>query len=265
MSDSKAAAAAAPSTADSSSSKPNLGEWLLSSAICVERAPTLTPKLTDFQIEMMKNLDQMNLENSLKSDHEIRHDRDLENAAKRKDGEQIEAGERTAVDDQDEWEKEFAAFTPVPRKTEADEKCDVRSIRRALDRPLHLIAQRKIGDALHWDLPTAINVREGGESMRETAERALFSHFGDGLKVSVLGNAPWTFYKYNYPRKIREQTGKRGEKVFIYKAFLESGANSIAMDQKLCNDYKWVLREELWDALDHNTRRALFDVLYNEE
>jgi len=212
---------------------------------------------------MLKNLEEINLQGSLKSDHEIRHEADLERAAKRKaGGELLEAGVRTAVDDEDDWEKEFAAFAAVSRKTEADEKSDVRSVRRSLERPLHLIVERKIGGVLHWDLPTAIN-QGGGETMRETAERALSASCGPGAKVSVLGNAPWAFYKYNYPRKIRDQTGKRGEKVFIYKAFFDGG--DICINRDNCNDYKWALREELWDALDKKTRRALFEVLYDEE
>lgn len=256
----------AAAAATSSAEEPK--QWVLSSAIHVERAPLITPKLADFQQEMLKNLDRIALEQSFKSDHEIRHEADLERAAKRKAGEQLEAGVRTAVDDEDDWEKEFAGFTPVSRKTEADEKGDVRSVRRSLDRPLHLIVQRKIGDTWWWDLPTAANA--SGETMRDTAERALASSLGSGLKVDVLGNAPWTFYKYNYPRKFREQSGKWGEKVFIYKAFLAAGSDVIRVNQDECNDYKWVLREELWDALDktsntRTTRKALFDILYDEE
>lgn len=239
--------------------------WLLSAAICVERAPSITPKLSEFQLKMLKNLEEINFEGSLKSDHEVRHEADLERAEKRKTNDGIlEAGVRTAVDDEDAWAKEFAAFTPISRQTEADEKNDVRSLRRALHRPLHLIVERKVGSDLFWDLPTVIN--KGGETMRETAERALASACGTGLSVNVLGNAPWAFYRTTYSRKIRDKTGKRGEKVFIYKAFHDSGDVTMMSAQKdYCNDYKWVLREELWDMLHERPRRALFEILYDEE
>ena len=184
-----------------------------------------------------------------------------ERIAKRKAGETLEAGVRTAVDDEDSWEKELSGFKPWPRKTTADDQCDVHSIRRALDRPLHLVVERKFGNVLHWDLPTAIH--QSGETMRDTAERAVKSYCGNHLQVTVLGNAPWSFYKYRYPRKIRDKTGKQGEKVFIFKAFLNGG--SVSINHEICNDFKWALREELWDALDHTTRRALFEVLYDEE
>ena len=80
-------------------------------------------------------------------------------AASRKAGEQVEVGVRTALDDEDVWDKEFSSFTPTPRTTEADESGDVRSLRRALDRPLHLIVERKIGtdDHRYWDLPAVIH------------------------------------------------------------------------------------------------------------
>ena len=45
------------------------------------------------------------------------------------------------------------------------------------------------------------------------AERALVEHCGNKFEARVLGNAPWAVYKYKYPKKIREQTGKYGEKV----------------------------------------------------
>jgi len=213
----------------------------------------------------MHNLEEINFEDSLKCDHEVRHEEDLQKAAKRKAGDGIlEAGMRTAVDDEDAWAKEFDAFTPVSRETEADEKNDVRSVRRALHRPLHLIVQRNIGGDLFWDLPTVVN--KGEETMRETAERALESACGTGLNVSVLGNAPWAFYRLIYPRRIRDETGKRGEKVFIYKAFFDSGdVNLTSAQQTYCNDYKWALREELCDSLHDKTRRALFEVLYDED
>ncbi len=56
-------------------------------------------------------------------------------------------------------------------------------------------------------------ITQEGETLRRTAERAILEHCGQKLEVRVLGNAPWAVYKYKYPKKIQEQTGKTGEKV----------------------------------------------------
>merc|ERR1711992_525519 len=115
-------------------------QWKLASAVCLERLPTLTPELTSLQRKVKDYYEQLDLENSLKSDHELRHLADLVRAEKLKEecGE-LEAGVRTALDDEDAWDSEYAAFVaPTVRKTEADASNDLRSLNRALDRPLHL-------------------------------------------------------------------------------------------------------------------------------
>ena len=64
------------------------------------------------------------------------------------------------------------------------------------------------------------NLHRPGETMRQTAERALFECAGDKLKIQFLGNAPWAFYNHVYSRSVQEKKGVAGEKVFIFKACL---------------------------------------------
>lgn len=60
------------------------------------------------------------------------------------DGEPIAAEERVPVE------------RPMPRRTEADEKGDVRRLDRALDRTLYLVVRRGEGEGAVWEFPTGL-------------------------------------------------------------------------------------------------------------
>jgi len=214
---------------------------------------------------MQTYYDQLDYENSILSDHELRHKQDLERAAEREAGNaesKLEAGVRTALDDEDAWNKEAAAFVaPTSRQTQADTDGDVRSVLRALDRPLHLVVQReyKKGGPPVWKLPQALH--QSGETMRETAERALRDCLGTELQIQFLGNAPWSFYKHYYSKPAQEKTGFTGEKVFLFKAFFQAGQ----LSTNKCSDYKWLLREELKKSeMSRQEKKAVFKILYDE-
>ena len=51
--------------------------WRLAAAVCLERLPVITPALTPFQQKIQTYYNQLDLELSLKSDHELRHIADL--------------------------------------------------------------------------------------------------------------------------------------------------------------------------------------------
>jgi hypothetical protein len=55
-------------------------------------------------------------------------------------------------------------------------------------------------------------------------------HCGQNLDIRVLGNAPWAVYKYKYPRKFQEKTGKTGEKV--HRHFLKHFLSDLVESQK---------------------------------
>jgi len=235
--------------------------WRLASAVCLERLPVLTPSLTPFQQKIQAYYNQMDLENSLKSDHELRHISDLEREAERKaSGDKLEAGVRTALDDEDAWKAEFEAFKP-PTSLSTSSEDDFRSLGRVLQRPLHLVVQMEYeGGVVKWELPQAIN--NPGETMRNTAEKALIDCVGNKLQIQFLGNAPWSFYKHYYSKSVQEKTGLTGEKVFIFKAFYQGGEVNL----NKCKDFKWLLREELSKSImSRHEKKALFNILYDEK
>lgn len=223
-------------------------KWDLVSAVCVERKPILTPALSDIENTMLTMLKQRELEESSFNDHEVRHRQDLERAERKKRGEadlDVDASTITALDVEDGWKKDTMDFVPASRLTEADKKNDVRSTQRKLDETLRLIVNVKTDEETFWQVPRTI--REEGETMRQAAERALTETCGKGLSVDILGNAPWSFFKYKYPRKIQEKNERVGAKVFVFKGYL---ANEVKPEIK--SDFQWATLEEMETCLSES-------------
>ncbi|CAD6242723.1 GSCOCG00009547001-RA-CDS [Cotesia congregata] len=219
-------------------------KWDLLSAICVERHPIITAPKTEIEENFQGLLDEIELENSLKCDHEL----NVENE-KRKD-EKIKKGmidldadvitSMRAQDIEDQGDAELKEFKFASRITEADLKNITSSLERKLDKTLFLCVQQKIDNDNLWLPPQGL--REQGENMRQAAERILRKTCGENLSVRIYGNAPMGFYKYVYPKTVREN-GTRGAKIFYYLARYVNG--NLPSNLK----YQWLDRDELKEAL----------------
>jgi large subunit ribosomal protein L46 len=179
-------------------------------------------------------------EQSLKSDHELRKEKDKRQAELLKKGEieidlDSEASKQTAHDFEDANTDELSKFQFASRTTEADKKNDTRSLERKLDDTLILLLEQKIGDKNFALLPQG--KRQDGETMRQTAERVLKEKCGSDLKVFFYGNAPSGFYKYKYPADQRSDAV--GAKIFFYRTAFKSGNIT---NQKA--KYEWLSPEE---------------------
>ena len=156
-------------------------------------------------------------------------------------------------------------FTPAPRRSEADEKNDIKSVTRAMDQPLRLLTKYSLGKDVFWDLP---NIKhEEGESLRDTAERAVLYSIGEHCKVTILGNAPWSYYKFKYPKHYQQSTDRAGAKVWIFKGVLTNSFHEDAEIKlhKSLLDYRWATRRELEEVLDKRIYRALDGMLHEED
>ena len=241
-------------------------EWFVSAAVCVERIPSITPSLSNFEQTVLEHLNKNELEAAKKSNFELRHESDIEAAeARRLEGLKLLAGTKTAEDDHDLWVKDLEPFVAKSKTTHADTINDVTSTVRQLDNPLHLIVERNIGAENNpgespefcWDLPNSI--RREGETIRQTAERALKEICGSQLDVHILGNAPWAYYNTKYTKKIRNLTGKRGEKTFIFKAHYKDG--KVQCPENISRAYRWSTLSEL-DILEPHVKNTLMEILY---
>ncbi|KAL6258091.1 hypothetical protein P5V15_010009 [Pogonomyrmex californicus] len=228
-------------------------KWDLYSAVCLERHSSIIQPMQEIEKRFHNMLMKIEYENSLKSDHELRKKRE----EKQKKPSNIDSTDvniviQTAQDFEDNAKEEFKNFKFAPTITTFDKRNITSSIRRKLDRKLLLLVQQKVGDLHYWIPPQGI--QQEGETMRQTAERALQDTCGEGLKVKFYGNAPIGFYKYKYPKKLFKQ-GIYGAKVFYFLAKHISG--NVTNNVK----YQWLDHEELKKVLPNEIQKSILQFI----
>uniref|UniRef100_A0A336K3T5 Large ribosomal subunit protein mL46 n=1 Tax=Culicoides sonorensis TaxID=179676 RepID=A0A336K3T5_CULSO len=221
--------------------------WDLYAGVLLERLPIITKALNPLEAQVQKMLNDIEFENSLKSDHEIRHEREQIQAELIKRGEvdvdlDVDSTKQTAQDFKDACTDEAEKFKFAPRITEADKKNDLKSLQRKLDETLILIAKQTLGKNQVTALPQGKWIQ--GETLRQTAERVLKEAAGSELKVQFYGNAPCGFYKYKYPKE--ERTESVGAKVFFFRAVIRDD-NNANLDKKVT--FEWRTKDELGQVL----------------
>uniref|UniRef100_A0A182PHS3 Large ribosomal subunit protein mL46 n=1 Tax=Anopheles epiroticus TaxID=199890 RepID=A0A182PHS3_9DIPT len=234
-------------------------KWDLYAGVLVERLPIVTKTLEPIEVKFKEMLDQIELEKSLKSNHELRKETEKQQLELLKAGKidlDSEALKQTAQDLEDAYNEEFARFKPAPRVTEADKQNDIRSLDRKLEETLVLLVEQKLGSKSHYLLPQGLNKK--GESMRQTAERSLKECCGDKLQVTFYGNAPVGFYKYKYPPSVRSEVGAVGAKVFFFRSVLKDVSKNVGNDKV---KYQWLCQDELQKQLQQSYYQSVSQFL----
>ncbi|EHH27569.1 39S ribosomal protein L46, mitochondrial [Macaca mulatta] len=224
----------------------NGSPWRLLGALCLQRPALVSKPLTPLQEEMASLLQQIEIERSVYSDHELRALDENQRLAKKKADlydEQDEQDILLVQDLEDMWEQTFLQFKLGARITEADEKNDRTSLNRKLDRNLVLLVREKLGDQDVWILPQA--EWQPGETLRGTAERTLATLSENNMEAKFLGNAPCGHYKFKFPQAVQTESNL-GAKVFFFKALLLTGDFSQAGNK---GHHVWVTKDELGDYL----------------
>lgn len=240
-------------------------KWDLLSAVSLERKPIIARELNEIEKKMQKLLDKVELEKSSKSDHEIQLITDKIKLEQLKKGDNKldldSIPERSAQDFEDASLKELSAFK-FAATTNPDENNNTKSTDRHLDRNLLLLIKEKVGNNSIWVLPQG--KRQEGETLRQTAERILEEKCGSELNVEFFGNAPVGFYKYKYPKQIREQNSDSavGAKIFFYKAQFRGG--NIKFNSDILSDYQWATRKEL-SVLHNDYYKSIAMFLIDED
>ena len=139
--------------------------WRVVAAICVQRMPTLGREKTALELQFQEMKDQVRMEKSKLSDHEL-EEVEFEKLKKvrvqKAQDEQIAEptgtsekndDESSAFEDlQESRELELQEFQPANRETEADRLGDMRSLNRKLDRMLYLLV-KKPREEYAWQMP----------------------------------------------------------------------------------------------------------------
>lgn len=242
-------------------------KWDLMSAVCLERKPVISRELNDIERKFSRMLAEIELENSNKSDHEVRFEQDMLQAellkSKSVDLDIDMALKQTAQDFEDAAIEEYSNFAYESRLTEADRMHDLQSLERKLDRHLLLVFQEKQGDQKVWIMPQGL--RMDGETMLQTAERVLKEKCGADLMVHFYGNAPCGVYKYKYPKNLvgNGENASVGAKVFFFKAQYIAG--HLEHNKLKHEEFKWLGREELMTSLPEEYCRNVSQFLIDEE
>lgn len=227
-----------------------LMQWDIMAGVCLQRKPIITKSLTDIEVNYQNILREIEFEKSLKSDYELRHDKDLQRMKKLKNGtitdfdDMDQTSNQTAQDYLDKNKDELSKFKLASRITEADEKEDTKSLKRKLEENLILVTKQKLGNKDFWILPQGLCTN--GETLRETAERVLKESCGTNINVRFYGNAPCGFYKYKYPKEKQEQSKVEGAKIFFFKATLLHGNIE---KNRTWTDYEWMTVKELGNKI----------------
>ncbi|XP_041986495.1 39S ribosomal protein L46, mitochondrial [Aricia agestis] len=231
--------------------------WDIITGVCVERLPVVSPPLNEIQKKFKDLLWTVEVEKSLKSDHELRHENDKVQAELLKnesvDVDLDTVSKITAQDFEDASNDELAKFKFADVVTEADKKGDKSTHDRHLQRHLVLVKPITLGQDTKTLLPQGH--WSEGETLRQTAERVVRENFGTELKVKFLSNAPCGFYKYKYPSEIN---GKVGAKVFFYYAHHEAGE----VDKK--TKANWLTRSEMTQVLPDKYNKSVQNFLIEE-
>lgn len=202
--------------------------WTLTAAVCLQRLPVISAELHPIEQQFKEMMDQMELEKSVLSNHELRLLEDAHRLSRKlandydSDEEDSHGSQEImlAQDLEDAWEQKLKKFQPAPR-VRADKDMDFTSADRCLDDLLVLLAEQQVGSEKLWLLPQS--QWQEGETLRQTAERALAS-LPVGFEATFLGNAPCGVYKYKLPKVARTENFV-GTKVFFFKAILSKATS----------------------------------------
>ncbi|KAM8763281.1 large ribosomal subunit protein mL46 isoform 1-T1 [Acanthopagrus schlegelii] len=219
--------------------------WTLMAAVCLQRLPVITADCSPIEERFKQLLHQMEQERSLLSDHELRLLEDAERMS-RKQADDYDSDEEDGHGDQDivlaqdledSWEQKLKSFQPALR-VKADVDKELTSPERCLANSLLLLAEQEVGGQKLWLLPQT--QWQQGETLRQTAERALASLPAAGFKATFLSNAPCGVYKYKLPRALQTENSV-GIKVFFFKAVLSDSGRPAAPNPSLL----WLKKSEL--------------------
>ncbi|KAG7218580.1 hypothetical protein INR49_020180 [Caranx melampygus] len=219
--------------------------WTLMAAVCLQRLPVITADMSPIEEQFSVMVQQMELEKSMLSDHELRLLEDAERMSRMRaddyDADQEEDDKNQEIvlaqDLEDSWEQKLRGFQPAPR-VRADVDKDLTSVERCLADSLVLLAEQQVGNAKLWLLPQT--QWQEGETLRQTAERALASLPASGFKATFLSNAPCGVYKYKLPKAARTESSL-GTKVFFFKAIVSDSGPPAAPNSPLM----WLKKSEL--------------------
>jgi len=135
------------------------------------------------------------------------------------------------------------------RTTAADQIGDLRSLDRAYSQRLVLVVRDRASG--EWILPAGERLE--GEPMQQAAERSMKEYFSQGAQANsapptlwYVGQTPIGHWLRVYSPEMQAKTKCYGEKVFFYRAELQSGRFRLPKETSSFpyDDFYWLTRDE---------------------
>lgn len=128
---------------------------------------------------------------------------------------------------------------PQPRRSEADEKGDVKRLDRAMDQTLYFVVKK--GD--RWAFPAA-DVRTD-ENLHEAAARVLEQSAGVNMNTWLVGRVPVAHHVVKPQYNEASALESKGSKTFLLKGRIFAGQANIKNNVLGVTDFMWLTRDEL--------------------
>ncbi|KAM7193266.1 39S mitochondrial ribosomal protein L46 domain containing protein [Naviculisporaceae sp. PSN 640] len=145
---------------------------------------------------------------------------------------------------------------PMPRRTEADEKNDVRRLDRRLDETLYFVVEK----GGKWQFPAGLVPTE--EALHETAARVLAESAGVNMNTWIVGRVP-VAHIVNKPVPAQDAKSKEtpGEKIFFLKGRIMAGQADLKGNKHELTDFKWLTKDELRETLPQDYFKSIRNML----
>lgn len=218
--------------------------WKLASAAVVERYPVITPEPDPFEQEYLTGrfVEMQRLARPIPTNLFLTE----------KD---VIAG-RTEPSLEDPYTDLYA---PAPRRTEADEKQDTKSLERALDERLYFVVKRS-DKAQNMQFPQVL-ASDPETKMMTYAEQAFRSVSlpASRPKVHFISHSPACHLEHVFPVRYQQKHDVYGVKIFFYRAILMSGEIDGIRNGV---DYAWARDCELAGLLGEEYHNAIEPILF---
>eukprot|EP01132_Coremiostelium_polycephalum_P008060 gene8060-9915_t len=213
-------------------------QYKLTSSVIIERSPTLIPEPTEYEQERYDKFER--LEELIRREP-IRMISLMEDLPEFKEDDTANAGGGGgASGGVEEMEEDFSNYKPESRTTQDDINDNRKSLNRKLDKSLYLII-KKAGSRYPWQFPSTNWIQ--GESIKNTAERALRDSCGEKWKYWIPSQAPCGVYKYRVKEELQDLLKAEGIKEFFFRSHYFGG--NLKMNDKIVKDYLWVSKDEM--------------------
>lgn len=211
-----------------------VGRWQIHAVLVLRRLPELFPKPDPILSKVQEIFNAHEVALSKFSDHEMQH---MAETKPKDDDEETEVSlNETAQDKLDRWTKEKSQFTFA----EYDHR---------LAQTQYLFTKQKFSksdDIERWLMPQIEYNSQLDSTLLDTARRAIKEQLGVETGYKVISKIPSSCYSFNYPKKLVDEIGYRGAKVFFIKALLDKPNASVlkAIDDSKNDNLKWSTIEE---------------------